>query len=65
MAVGALQTKLLIDGAWVRAVSGRDFATLNPATEDTIAEIAEAGRADIDLAVASARRALTKASGRP
>jgi aldehyde dehydrogenase (NAD+) len=60
-AVKAMQTKLLIDGAWVPASSGRSFATLNPATEDRLAEIAEAGRTDVDIAVASARQALTDA----
>jgi aldehyde dehydrogenase (NAD+) len=53
------RTQLLIDGAWVEARSGRRFATLNPATEGIIAEIAEAGGADIDIAVAAARQALT------
>ena len=32
--------KLLIDGEWVEAASGKTFATLNPATEETLAEVA-------------------------
>lgn len=52
-------TSLLIGGEWRPAASGRRFATLNPANEDTLAEIAEAGAADIDRAVAAARAALT------
>jgi hypothetical protein len=32
--------KLLIDGDWVEAASGQTFATLNPATEETLAEVA-------------------------
>jgi aldehyde dehydrogenase (NAD+) len=48
---------LLIDGARVPAVSGRTFKSLNPATEEVIATIAEGGEADVDRAVAAARRA--------
>ena len=52
-----LQTDLFIDGAFSPAASGRRFATVNPATGETIAEIAEAGKADLDRAVAAARKA--------
>ncbi|WP_165421156.1 aldehyde dehydrogenase family protein [Bradyrhizobium sp. Leo170] len=48
---------LLIDGARVPAISGRTFKSLNPATEEVIATIAEGGAADVDRAVAAARRA--------
>jgi aldehyde dehydrogenase (NAD+) len=48
---------LLIDGARVPAISGRTFKSLNPATEEVIATIAEGGEADVDRAVAAARRA--------
>ncbi|WP_027582206.1 aldehyde dehydrogenase family protein [Bradyrhizobium sp. Ai1a-2] len=48
---------LLIDGARVPAVSGRTFKSLNPATEEVIATISEGGAADVDRAVAAARRA--------
>src|SRR5215472_12720102 len=48
---------LLIDGRRVHSVSGRTFKSLNPATEQVIATIAEGNEADVDLAVASARRA--------
>jgi len=51
------QTKLLIDGKWVDSISGKTFATINPATEQKIADIAEGGAEDIDLAVKAARRA--------
>lgn len=51
------QTKLLIDGNWVDSVSGKTFATLNPATEEVIAQVAEGDKADVDLAVKAARRA--------
>ncbi len=52
------EQRLLIHGNWVNAASGRSFATINPATEEHIAQIAEAGAADIDAAVTSARQAL-------
>jgi aldehyde dehydrogenase (NAD+) len=51
------QTKLLIDGKWVNAASGKTFATLDPATGEEIAQVAEADKADVDKAVAAARRA--------
>ena len=51
------QTQLLIDGKWRDAASGRTFATYNPATEEVIAEVAEGGPEDIDLAVKAARKA--------
>ncbi len=48
---------LLIDGKWVPSISGRSFETRNPATGDLLARVSEGGDADIDLAVAAARRA--------
>jgi aldehyde dehydrogenase (NAD+) len=51
------QTKMLIDGKWRDSVSGKTFATINPATEETIAQVAEGDAADIDLAVKAARKA--------
>ena len=48
---------LLIDGRRVKALSGRYFDTINPATEQFIARVAEADAADIDAAVKSARAA--------
>src|SRR5262245_44351498 len=50
--------QLLIDGKRQPAVSGKYFATVNPATEQVIAMVAEADAADADLAVQSARKAL-------
>ncbi|HTG22769.1 MAG TPA: aldehyde dehydrogenase family protein [Reyranella sp.] len=54
---------LLIDGKRVPALSGRYFDTLNPATEQVIARVAEADAADIDAAVRSARAAFEGAWG--
>lgn len=49
--------KLLIDGVRVPASSGRSFETLNPATGEVLATVAEADAADVDAAVRSARAA--------
>ena len=51
------QTKLLIDGKWRDSKSGKTFETINPATEEVIAQVAEGDAADIDLAVKAARKA--------
>jgi aldehyde dehydrogenase (NAD+) len=50
-------TKLLINNKWVDSASGRKFKTVNPATGETICEVAEADRADVDKAVRAARAA--------
>jgi phenylacetaldehyde dehydrogenase len=49
--------KMLVDGKWVNAVSGKTFPTYNPATGEVLAQVAEGDRADIDLAVKAARKA--------
>ena len=49
--------RLWIGNEWAGAADGATFATVNPATEEVIAEVAEAGAADIDRAVAAARAA--------
>lgn len=51
------QTKLLINNRWVDSVSGKRFETINPATGEPIAQVAEADKADVDLAVKAARAA--------
>ena len=51
------QTQIFIDGQWVPARSGRTFATVNPANEEPIADVAEGDAADIDAAVKAARAA--------
>jgi aldehyde dehydrogenase (NAD+) len=55
--LGRAQHQLLIDGRRVPSVSGRTFKSLNPATEKVLAIVAEGNGADVDLAVAAARRA--------
>lgn len=51
------QTQLFIGGQWVPARSGKTFETINPATEETIAQVAEADAEDVDAAVRAARDA--------
>src|SRR3954453_15906326 len=48
---------LFIGGKWVDSVSGKTFSTVNPATGQTICQVAEADKADVDLAVKAARHA--------
>jgi aldehyde dehydrogenase (NAD+) len=48
---------LFIGGKWQDSVSGKTFATVNPATGDTICQVAEGDKADVDLAVKAARKA--------
>ena len=54
----AKQTALFIGGRFVPATDGRTFATINPATEEVLSQVAFAGEQDVDAAVAAARRAL-------
>ncbi|GAA4204634.1 aldehyde dehydrogenase family protein [Actinocatenispora rupis] len=55
---------LFIDGAFVAAVDGEPMKTVDPASEEVLAEVAQAGPADVDKAVAAARRAYEKVWGR-
>ena len=50
--------RLIIDGKAVDAASGATFTTTNPATEEPITTVAEAGPEDVDRAVKAARAAL-------
>jgi len=49
--------KMLINGKWVEAASGKTFPTYNPATGEVLARVAEGDREDIDRAVKAARAA--------
>jgi aldehyde dehydrogenase (NAD+) len=51
------QTKILVDNKWVDSVSGKTFETVNPATGEVLANVAEADAADVDVAVKAARKA--------
>jgi aldehyde dehydrogenase (NAD+) len=51
---------LFIGGEFVDPVAGRSFKTLNPATEEVLAEVSDADEADVHRAVQAARRAFTR-----
>ena len=53
----APENGLFIGGEFAPAADGRQFATVNPATEEPLAQVAEAGQADVDRAVAAATTA--------
>jgi acyl-CoA reductase-like NAD-dependent aldehyde dehydrogenase len=55
--VTPIRHQLFIDGRFVDAESGETLATLNPHDNSTIADVALAGKADVDKAVAAATRA--------
>src|SRR5205807_8006076 len=49
--------KMLINGKWVEAASGKTFPTYDPSTGEVLARVAEGDREDIDRAVKAARAA--------
>lgn len=51
------EKRLLIGQDWRAALSGETFAAINPATGKTLAHVPQGGAADVDLAVAAARKA--------
>jgi acyl-CoA reductase-like NAD-dependent aldehyde dehydrogenase len=52
-----IETRLFIDGRFVDAARGGRFATVNPATGEPLAEMSAGTEADVDRAVAAARKA--------
>jgi len=55
-----VETKLLINGEFRNAQSGKTFESLNPSTGKKLAAVAAADKEDIDFAVAAARNAFEK-----
>ena len=55
---GLLKTKAYVDGQWIDADSGETLPVLNPATGETIAEIAKCGTAETRRAIEAADAAL-------
>jgi aldehyde dehydrogenase (NAD+) len=49
--------KFYVDGKWVNPTEVRDFTVINPASEEAIAAISLGAAADVDRAVAAAKRA--------
>jgi acyl-CoA reductase-like NAD-dependent aldehyde dehydrogenase len=58
----AAETRLFIDGEYRDAVGGGRFDTINPANREVIASMVMADEKDVDVAVASARRAFRNGS---
>jgi len=56
--------KLFIGGRWVEAAGGETFETIDPATGEVLARVAEGRAEDIDRAVASARRSFNRGTWR-
>ena len=57
MSVTTAPKRMFIDGEWVEGSSGRTAEIVNPATEETIAEVVIGTEADVDRAVVAARSA--------
>ena len=52
-----MPTKMLINGQFVNSISGKTFQTINPATEEVLAEVQEADIPEVELAARAAREA--------
>jgi aldehyde dehydrogenase (NAD+) len=61
--VNGAPKRLLINGKWADAASGKTFETINPTTGETLARVAEANGEDVDRAVAAARAAFDRGWG--
>ena len=57
MSVSPGERRLLIDGKLVEAASGATFDNVNPATEEVLGPVADGAAADMEAAIAAARRA--------
>ena len=49
--------QIFINNEWQEAASGKTFPTINPATEEVIADVQEGDKADVDRAVKAATNA--------
>jgi len=59
-----IKKNMLIAGEWVSAASGKTLTTVNPATNEPFGEVPSAGEADVDRAVAAARKAFPEWSSK-
>merc|ERR1712110_887913 len=50
-------THIFINNEWHKSVSGKTFPTVNPVTEEVICHVQEGDKADVDIAVAAAKKA--------
>lgn len=53
-----MEATMLIGGEWRQASGNAEIEVINPATEDTVGSVPSANAADVELAVATAKRAL-------
>jgi succinate-semialdehyde dehydrogenase / glutarate-semialdehyde dehydrogenase len=60
-----MQTRNLIDGSWVSASSGAEFAVTDPATDELIARVPNSGVDETRRAIDAARRAFETWRGAP
>ncbi|MGA7416722.1 MAG: aldehyde dehydrogenase family protein [Acidimicrobiales bacterium] len=56
------EQRMQIDGKLVEAKSGKVFDNINPATEEVLGQVADAGHEDMDEAIAAARRAFDESA---
>src|SRR5262249_43812532 len=56
--------RMLIGGEWVEAAARKTFDSMNPATGEVLAKVAEGDAEDINRAVAAARRAFEGSWGK-
>lgn len=56
------EERMLIDGELVMSSSGGTFGNVNPATEEVLGTVADADSADVDRAIAAARRAFDESN---
>ncbi|CAG9327520.1 unnamed protein product [Blepharisma stoltei] len=58
--ISSARTQLFINNQWVNSKSRQTFKTINPYTEEVIAEVQQSNEADVDIAVKAARTAFDK-----
>lgn len=57
MTLSGFSFKIFINNEWHKTESGKTFNSVNPATEQVIAEVQESSQADVNKAVAAAKHA--------
>lgn len=58
----SIESRAFIDGAYTAAASGKTFPTVNPATEEVLAQVAFCGAPEVERAVKAARRSFNEAA---
>lgn len=59
-----IETRLFINGEYCAAADNTTFETIDPAAQQTLAQVARGKKADVERAVKAARQALITATGR-